>query len=73
MARARRLQSVHDSFCAETHTRLAVLTAISYQGITGIQLEINSSNLGWPTKNRSVLVSAPLANGIPTDGWTDLW
>jgi hypothetical protein len=49
MASARRLQSVHDSFCVETHTCLAVLTAISYQGITVIQLEMDSPNLGWPT------------------------
>jgi hypothetical protein len=49
MVRARRLQSVYDSFCVETRTCLAALTTISYQGMTriqlGIQLEIESSNL----------------------------
>jgi hypothetical protein len=49
MARARRLQLVYDTFCVETYTCLAALTDISYQGITGIQLEMESPNLGRPT------------------------
>jgi ribonuclease HI len=45
MARAGRLDSVHDAFCAEAQACLTALTAISAQGMTRIQLESDSPNL----------------------------